>query len=149
MNDNFDLSEVSVQDFELIPTGDYPSVITNVMFKPVKSNPNAEYLNLEFTISYGSQGGRKAFSNLNLVNPNPQTVSIALSELKRILIVLGLEAETKKPLSRESIARHLSNREITISLDKKDNRNVIKKYLPTVAQKVEKVSTIPDHNIPF
>ena len=74
--------------FEPIPAGDYPMAITGSSMQDTKAK-TGKYIKLEFTILDGEQKGRKIWTNLNVVNPNPVAVEIAQKELATICRACG------------------------------------------------------------
>ena len=75
---NFNASDVEPNlGFEAIPAGKYTAVITDSEMRETKTG-NGQYLWLEFEIIGGDHKGRKLWSRLNLVNPNPDAVRMAL-----------------------------------------------------------------------
>ncbi len=80
----FDASQVEPTDeFEAIPAGKYPAVITDSEFKETKAGTGT-YLQLAFEIIDGEHKGRLLWSRLNLDNPNETAVKIAQQELSAI-----------------------------------------------------------------
>ena len=78
---SFDSSKYDdMSDFTALPSGEYPVQITNSDIKLTKAG-TGKYIWLEMTVLNGEFKGRKAFSNLNIENPNPQAVEIAQKEL--------------------------------------------------------------------
>ncbi|MDD4540355.1 MAG: DUF669 domain-containing protein, partial [Lentisphaeria bacterium] len=68
---NFNASDVEPNlGFEAIPAGKYQAIITDSEMRDTKTG-NGQYLWLEFEIIGGDHKGRKLWSRLNLVNPNP------------------------------------------------------------------------------
>lgn len=88
----FDANEVPPQDsFDPFAAGWKVSAITDSEFKETK-NGKGHYLQLEWTVLEGEDEGRKAWSNLNLDNPNPTAVEIAQRELSAICRAIGVMA---------------------------------------------------------
>jgi len=86
----FDANEVEPMDeFEPIPAGKYPAVITESEMKPTKSGTGS-YLELVFQIIEGEYKGRLLWSRLNLDNPNDLAVKIAQGELSAICRAVGV-----------------------------------------------------------
>ena len=78
----------SLGSFEPIPAGDYPMAITGSSMQDTKAK-TGKYIKFEFTILDGEQKGRKIWTNLNVVNPNPVAVEIAQKELATICRACG------------------------------------------------------------
>jgi len=86
----FDASQVEPADeFEPIPAGKYPAVITDSEFKETKAGTGT-YLQLAFEIIDGEYKGRLLWSRLNLDNPNETAVKIAQQELSSICRAIGV-----------------------------------------------------------
>jgi hypothetical protein len=76
-------------DFELLPAGDYPAVVTASEMKQTKDG-TGQYLSLVWQIIDGPAKGRTVFQNLNLVNKNPKAVEIASRDLAGICKAMDL-----------------------------------------------------------
>ncbi len=86
----FDANQVEPTDeFEAIPAGKYPAVITDSEFKETKAGTGT-YLQLAFEIIDGEHKGRLLWSRLNLDNPNETAVKIAQQELSAICRAVGV-----------------------------------------------------------
>ena len=89
-NLNFNANEVEPSaPITILPPGRYPMAITKTEMKPTRAG-NGSYLSVEFTISSGNGANRKLWANLNLDNPNQQTVDIARRELSAICHAVGV-----------------------------------------------------------
>lgn len=85
----FNAEDVPPQDnFDPIPAGWYPVVITDSEMKPTKAG-TGEYLQLELTVLEGDHSGRKLWDRLNLDNPNQTAVDIAQRTLSAICHAVG------------------------------------------------------------
>jgi hypothetical protein len=116
----FDSTQVKpAEDFSALPAGDYPVVVTNVEVKNTKAG-TGQYLALEMTVSASQFQGRKVWSNLNLINPNPKAVEIAQRDLSAICIAVG-----RPRLSNE---RDLLGGSLIIKVIVKEDRNEVKAY---------------------
>jgi hypothetical protein len=81
---NFNANEVEPsKGIDPLPAGKYNVVITDSEMKPTK-NGNGQYLELTFEVIDGEHKGRKAWSRLNLDNPNATAVQIARADLSAI-----------------------------------------------------------------
>lgn len=78
-------------DFEAIPAGKYPAVITESEVKMNKAE-NGSYLQLTFQIIEGEFKNRILWARLNLDNPNATAVKIARAELSAICRAVGVMA---------------------------------------------------------
>ena len=87
---NFNANSVDPASvFEAIPAGKYQAVISDSTMKPTKSG-SGQYLELAFDIIEGEFKDRKLWSRLNLENPNPKAVEIAMRELSAICHAVGV-----------------------------------------------------------
>jgi hypothetical protein len=87
---NFNAKEVEPSaPITILPPGRYPVAITKTEMKATKAG-TGEYLSIELTISSGTGANRKLWANLNLDNPNQQTVEIARRELSAICHAVGV-----------------------------------------------------------
>jgi hypothetical protein len=85
-----DLSTIpAAEGFDPIPAGWYPVEIENAEIKATKSG-TGKYIKLAMVVLGDECAGRKLFSNLNIQNPNPKAVEIAMRELAAIGQALGL-----------------------------------------------------------
>jgi hypothetical protein len=82
--------EEKMGSFEPIPAGWYMASITKSELKNNKAG-TGQYLALQFKIIDGEFAKRLAFTNLNLVHSNSQTVEIARKELASICEAAGIE----------------------------------------------------------
>ena len=88
----FDANQVEPStDFEPIPAGKYPAVITESEMKPNKAG-TGHYLQLVFEILDGAYKGRRLWARLNLDNPNALAVQIARAELSAVCRAVGVLA---------------------------------------------------------
>ena len=86
----FDAATVEPQQaFTPIPEGVYTCVIAASEEKPTAAG-TGEYLKLTLEVIDGEHKGRPLFDNLNLKNPNAQTVEIAKSTLSAICRAVGV-----------------------------------------------------------
>lgn len=73
---------------EVIQAGNYLcSIVSSDMLDT--SNNSGQYLKLEFVVLEGQYANRHLWSNLNLINSNPQTVEIAQRDLSAICHATG------------------------------------------------------------
>lgn len=76
------------REYTLMPPGDYVVQIVESDIVATKAG-NGQMLKLTLDIIDGEHKGRKLWDNLNLVNPNPQTVEIAQRTLNQITHATG------------------------------------------------------------
>ncbi len=77
------------QDFQPLPSGEYPAIITDSEMRPTKRG-DGQYLELTFQIIDGPMKGRLVWSRLNLENPNQKAVEIAQRDLSAICHAVGI-----------------------------------------------------------
>jgi hypothetical protein len=87
LNGGFNASEVK-DDRDGIPAGTYLCVISDTTEKQTKRG-DASYAEFTFDVVEGEHKGRKIWDRLNLNNPNPKTVEIAMQQLRRISMAVG------------------------------------------------------------
>jgi hypothetical protein len=88
----FDANQVEPSaDFEPLPAGKYPAVITESEMKANKAG-TGHYLQLTFEVIDGTFKGRRVWARLNLDNPNAQAVQIARAELSAVCRAVGVLA---------------------------------------------------------
>lgn len=88
-----DWTTVKSSNFEPLPEGDYIVAITGVDTKPTRAGTGT-ILKIEHTVTNGAYEGRKIWNNLNIENPNPVAENIGRSQLKGLIIAVGLTLET-------------------------------------------------------
>ena len=89
LNQHFDASAVEpAAPFELLPPGRYSVQIVQSEMRATRAG-NGQYLWLEMDVIEGPHQGRKIWDQLNLVNPNQQTVEIAQRTLSAICHAVG------------------------------------------------------------
>lgn len=76
-------------DFQPVPAGWYTAKITEAEVKPTKAG-TGEYIKMRLDITGPSHEGRVVFTNLNIKNPNPKAEEIGRSQLKTIMLAMGL-----------------------------------------------------------
>lgn len=107
-------------DFSAIPAGDYLMAIKKSEMKKCKEtakDPNGQYLQMQFEVLNGKYKGRMFFSNLNLINKNPQAVEIANKELATICKACG------RPAIEDSTELHGIPMMVTLSKTAGDANN--------------------------
>ena len=85
---NYDLGNVKANDFEVIPAGDYPAIITEMEEKPTKDGTGMR-LNLKVQIIDGKYQNRTLYDGLNTVNKSAVAQQIGRAQLKAICIALN------------------------------------------------------------
>ena len=79
--------------FEPIDAGVYLAEIVKTQVKDTKDK-TGKYISVQFkVIDNEKYAGRFIFTNLNIVNKNPQAVEIANRELKSICLAVGFDGE--------------------------------------------------------
>lgn len=87
---NFNAAEVEPNEgFTPIPAGEYDVIIVGSEVKPT-ANGTGKYLRLTLQVLTGPCQNRQLFENLNLWNPNQQTVDIAKGTLSAICRAVGI-----------------------------------------------------------
>ena len=93
MNGNlgdFDAEQVEPKrDFDPLPAGLYPAIITESVMEPTKDG-SGKFLKLTLQITSGEYEGRTLFDRLNLQNPNEKAVEIARATLSSICRAVGV-----------------------------------------------------------
>jgi hypothetical protein len=86
----FDAATVEpAAEYKPLPEGEYVCIIAASEEKQTASG-NGEYLKLTLEVVDGEHKGRQLFDNLNLLNPNQQTVEIAQKTLSAICRAVGV-----------------------------------------------------------
>ena len=120
-------NQEEMDDFSVIPVGNYNVQIVKSELKPTKSG-DGKRLNFQFKVLDGKFKGRIIFTGLNVVNPNPQAVEISMKELTSICKACG-KAEIED-------SAELHNVPLTVSVKIKpaegnySEQNQITKYMP-------------------
>src|SRR5262249_1120294 len=90
----FDANQVEpTAEFDPLPAGKYPAVITESEMKPNKAG-TGHYLQLTFEVIEGAHKGRRLWARLNLDHPNAKAVEIAGAELSALCRAVGVLAPT-------------------------------------------------------
>ena len=74
--------------FDPIPADTYPMHITASSIEQTKKK-DGKFIKFEYTILSGEYKGRKIWSNLNIVNPDPVAMEIAKKELATLCRATG------------------------------------------------------------
>lgn len=85
----YDANAEAQQQFDPLPTGDYPAQIVDSDMKPTKKN-DGHFLELEYDVIDGPCKGRKVWVRLNLDNPNAKAVEIANRQFASIREATGV-----------------------------------------------------------
>jgi hypothetical protein len=116
---NFNASDVEPNlGFEAIPAGKYQAVITDSEMRETKTG-TGQYLWLEFEITAGDCKGRKLWSRLNLVNPNPDAVRMARADLSAICHAVKVMSP------RDSVELHNLPLTITVRCRKNPDEEIV------------------------
>ena len=125
----FDANQVEPStDFEPIPAGKYPAVITESEMKPNKAG-TGHYLQLVFEILDGTYKGRRLWARLNLDNPNALAVQIARAELSAVCRAVGVLAP------KDSVDLHHLPLVIHVKCRKRDDTGEITNEIKGYAKK--------------
>ena len=125
LNQQFDASAVEpAAPFELLPPGRYSVQIVQSEMRATRAG-NGQYLWLEMDVIEGPNQGRKIWDQLNLVNPNQQTVEIAQRTLSAICHAVGQMQVT------DSEQLHFRPMQVTLAVEP-DSRD---KHLPVHEQR--------------
>lgn len=123
---NFKASAIQIEErtnsYDPLPAGEYEMMIVASENRATKAG-TGHYLKLEMHVIGGQYSGRRHWENLNLDNPNPQTVKIAQEQLAKLCMALGIDElnDSEDLHDRAFVAE--------IGIDKKDpTRNVIWGY---------------------
>lgn len=122
----FNASEVEPNSgFDPIPEGKYTAVISESEMRDTRAG-TGRFLALTFQIIDGDYKGRNLWTNLNIENPNPKAVQIALGELSSICRAVGV------PTPRDSSELHDIPLTVSVKLvrrsDNGELKNEIKGY---------------------
>jgi hypothetical protein len=132
----FDANQIEPSnDFEPIPAGKYPAVITDSEMKSNKAK-TGNYLSLTFEVTEGSYKGRKLWTRLNLQNPNAQAMQIAQAELSAICRAVGVLAPN------DSVDLHNLPLVITVKCRKRQDNGDIANEISAYGKK-EAPATVP------
>jgi hypothetical protein len=78
-----------MENHDALPAGDYRAMATDSQMRQTKTGSGA-FLEITWDILEGEHKGRKAWSRLNLQNPNAKAVEIAQRELSSICRAAGV-----------------------------------------------------------
>jgi hypothetical protein len=125
LNDTFDATGVApAAPLDLLPPGRYVAQIVNSEMRVTRTG-SGQYLWLEMDVVEGPHQGRKLWDQLNLVNPNQQTVEIAQRTLSAICHAVGqLQVSDSEQL-------HFRPLQVTLAVEP-DSRD---KHLPPQEQR--------------
>lgn len=84
-----DTTTAQSADFQPIPPGWYNAMVEKSEIHPTKAG-DGKYLKLQLAIVGEKFEGRKVFTNINLVNPNPKAVEIGAREIAQLGAACGL-----------------------------------------------------------
>lgn len=133
---SYGLESVKANDFEIIPAGDYPAIITECEEKDTKDG-KGKRLNLKIQILDGKYQNRILFDGLNTVNASAKAQQIGRSQLKAICIAIN----NPSPKDSSEILNKPLIITVKVGKDQDGNpRNEIKGYKArlTAAKPVEK-----------
>lgn len=131
MSENIDLSqflagvsteELMKDDRSPLPEGEYTVEIESMEIKDTKRG-NGKYIKVQFNVLGPKQIGRKLWTNINVVNPNPTAVSIGQKELYKLTMACGLPAVSNTNMY---LGKRLT---VLVVVDDDGSNNEIKKYI--------------------
>lgn len=124
------LKDVKANEFELIPPGEYPAIVTKSEMKPTKDG-TGQRLNLTLQILNGKFQNRTLFDGLNVKNKSSQAEQIGRGQLKSLCVAVNVpDPKTSEELHNKPLT-------IVVKTGKDQNgnpRSEIKSYkarLPT------------------
>ncbi|QYU70330.1 DUF669 domain-containing protein [Leptolyngbya sp. 15MV] len=135
LNQHFDATGVApAAPLELLPPGKYVAQIVQSEMRPTKTG-SGQLLWLEMDILEGPHHGRKLWDQLNLVNPNQQTVEIAQRTLSAICHAVGqLQVSDSEQLHfrplQVSIVVEEDGRDKNLAPGERRKQNKVKGYAP-------------------
>lgn len=126
--------------YDLLPAGDYLVQIVESEIRPTRDG-NGQYLWLMLDVLDGPCQGRKLFDQLNLVNPNSQTVEIAQRTLSSICHATG------RMQVADSEELHLIPMTVSVTIEAPKNgygpKNRIRYRVPETATAPGRTPTAP------
>ena len=129
LDETFDATDIDpLQPFENLPAGTYRAQIVESEMRATR-NGQGQYLWLMLDILEGAYQGRKLFDQLNLINPNPQTVEMAKRSLSAICHATGRIAIA------DSEELHLMPMEIVVTVEPPKNGYGARNRIRYVAKK--------------
>jgi hypothetical protein len=135
---DWDFKNVSFEG-GIVADGEYNSTIEKAEWKVSKAGP--EYLNLTFKILEGNHTGKFVFNMYNLFNTNEQAKNIALQDMKRLLVAVGVDAGG---MSKESLVSSILGKQILLKVGNRTDdyglKNIVKGY---------KKATLSEQSLPF
>ena len=138
----FDANQVEpAADFEPVPAGKYPAVITDSEMKANKAG-TGHYLQLTFEIIDGPCKGRRLWSRLNLDNPNAMAVQIARAELSAVCRAVGVLAPN------DSVDLHNLPLVVHVKCRKRDDTGEITNEIKGYSKKESPTNAQPAANSP-
>jgi hypothetical protein len=127
LGEDFDTNSVEpAAGFEALPAGWYPVQISNAEIMDTRSG-TGKYLKLELEVIGDHHAGRRVFARMNIVNPNPQAVQIAMRELAAVGQALNLAAITD---TAELIGGQLQVKLVIKAEAGQEPQNEVKGYKP-------------------
>lgn len=135
LNDTFDATGVApAAPLDLLPPGRYVAQIVNSEMRVTRTG-SGQYLWLELDVLDGPHQGRKIWDQINLVNPNQQTVEIAQRTLSAICHAVGqLQVSDSEQLHfrplQVTLAVEVDGREKHLPPQEQRKQNRVKGYSP-------------------
>lgn len=126
---DLDLKNAKENDFEVIPAGEYPAIVTESQMKPTKDG-TGERLNLKFQILNGQYQNRTLYEGLNVKNKSEAAQKIGRGQLKSLCIAVNVpDPKTSEELHNKPLVI-----KVVVGKDQNGNpRNEIKGFKARVA----------------
>ena len=121
-----DLTKVETRDFDLLPAGEYFVQVFDVTRKETKKG--GVMLALQLKVIGGDHDNRRVFHNINIVNASKQAQDIGLSDLKSLVVALGIDPAKTKGLSADSIVGLICKASVVHKTDDYGTKAVVKRW---------------------
>lgn len=120
----YDLANVKAQNFEVLPAGEYPCVVTEMKEEPTKDGTGRR-VNVTLQVMSGKFQNRTILDGFNVVNKSPKAQEIGLSQLKAFLVAVNVpNAQTAKDV----MLKHVVVKVKVKPDDKGNDRNEVVSY---------------------
>ena len=125
---DFATDEVEPDSFEVLPTGNYPTLIEKVSVKSTKDG-TGKRVNVQLKITDGQYAGRVVFDGLNVVLPNsPKAENIGRKQLAGLLDACGIKGE--RDLAKLVQTEQITKIDIQEAKGEYEARNFVRGYKP-------------------
>lgn len=123
------LKDVKANDFEVIPAGEYPAIVTKSEMKPTKDG-TGQRLNLTIQILSGKYQNRTVFDGLNVKNKSAVAEQIGRGQLKALCVAVNVP----NPQASEELHSKPFNVKLKVGTDQNGNsRNEVAGYKARIA----------------